>query len=134
MLTDQEMLRYIYQGAEMGCNGINGILPYVADRSLMGALETQRQSYQSLRHQAAAMLNQRGLEPQGIHTASEVRAVTDTSASHLAEMVIEGNATGVTKMQKHLNDYHAGDAHVRALAEKQLKQAQENIEQMKSFL
>ena len=37
-------------------------------------------------------------------------------------------------MQKHLNDYHAGDAHVRALAEKQLKQAQENIEQMKSFL
>ncbi|MBS5703582.1 MAG: hypothetical protein KHW93_07070, partial [Butyricicoccus pullicaecorum] len=84
MLTDQEMLRYIYQGAEMGFNGINGILPYVADRSLMGALETQRQSYQSLRHQAAAMLNQRGLEPQGIHTAaklfsrvaSEVRAVT----------------------------------------------------------
>ncbi len=126
----------------MGCNGINGILPYVADRSLLGALETQRQSYQSLRHQAAAMLNQRGLEPQGIHTAaklfsrvaSEVRAVTDTSASHLAEMVIEGNTMGVTKMQKHLNDYHAGDAHVRALAEKQLKQAQENIEQMKSFL
>lgn len=142
MLTDQEMLRYIYQGAEMGCNGINGILPYVADHSLMATLETQRQSYQSLRHQAAAMLNQRGLEPQGIHTAaklfsrvaSEVRAVTDTSASHLAEMVIERNATGVTKMQKHLNDYHAGDAHVRALAEKQLKQAQENIEQMKSFL
>ncbi len=142
MLTDQEMLRYIYQGAEMGCSSINGILPYAADRSLLGVLETQRQSYQSLRHQAAAMLNQRGIEPQSVHTAakffsrvaSEVRAVTDTSPSHLAEMVIQGNTLGAAKMQKHLNDYHAGDAHVRALAEKQLRQAQENIQQMKSFL
>lgn len=142
MLTDQEMLRYIYQGAEMGCSSINGILPYAADRSLSDALETQRQSYQGLRHQAAAMLNQRGIEPQGAHTAaklfsrvvSEVRAVTDTSPSHLAEMIIQGNTLSASRIQKHLNDYHAGDAHIRALAEKQLRQTQENIEQMKSFL
>lgn len=142
MLTDQEMLRYIYQNAETSQNGIHGILPYVTSHPLQKALEEQQKTHTRVYHQAAAMLNQRGTTPQGTNlaaklftrVAAEARAVTDTSPSHLAEMLIEKNTAGMAKMQKHLNNFHAGDAHIRALAEEQIKTAQENIEQMKPFL
>ena len=142
MLTDQEMLRYIYQGAEMGSSGIDNILSYAADDAFRKALKDQQTQYQTLQQQAAVLLTQRGLELKGAGTAaklfsrisSEAQAITDSSSSHLAEIVIRGNTMGATKIQKHLHDYHAGDAQIRALAEQEIQTAQDGIKQMNRFL
>ncbi len=142
MINDVEMLTYVLQNAEMGCQGIASIRKRNHDSKVDGVLCEQLIKYGKIYHCANNMLRNRGAE---IHHVSPVtKAMTryaadrdlkrDSSASHIAEMMIKGNTMGVNKMTRHIRNYDGSDRNVSVLAQKMLDTEQENISEMKPFL
>jgi len=134
MLTEAELLQYIYQTTEMGRDGIQSVLPHAEDETFHQALEQQLTEYEKLYGATGKMLRERGQEPKGLNPMvkassemmSAMKTMADHSTSKIAEMMIQGN--------KHLHDYHGKDERVRDLANKLLKTEEANIQQMKKFL
>ena len=61
-------------------------------------------------------------------------SMKDNTPSHIAEMMIQGNAMGLTKITRRLGEYDGEDKAICGLAGKLLSTEQNNIEQMKRFL
>ncbi len=142
MINDVEMLTYVLQNAEMGCQGITSVRKSLRDSRVDGALCEQLIKYGKLYHCANNMLRNRGAEIR--HVSQMTKAMTkyaaqrdlkrDSSSSHIAEMMIKGNTMGVNKMTRHIRDYDGKDPHVSKLAKKMLDTEEENIREMKAFL
>ena len=142
MLNENQLLNHIYQTAEMGQEGIRSVLKYAEEPRLVSALNTQMGEYERLQNAAGSMLQARGEPPKGLgpvakassEMMSAVKAMTDRSASNIAEMMIQGSTMGVTKSLRTIRDCDVKDDGVRRLADKLLKTEQANIEEMKRFL
>ena len=142
MLTETELLNYIYQATQMGQVGSQSVLPRAKEENFRRALKQQLIEYETLYKTTGKMLRVRGEEPKGLNpiakTSSEfmaaLKTMADPSTSNIAEMMIQGNTMGMTKSIQHLHDYHGKDERVRDLANKLLQTEQANIEQMKSYL
>ncbi len=142
MINDAEMLTYVLQNAEMGCQGINTVRKRVHDSKVDGLLCDHLVKYGKIYHCANTMLRNRGEEIH--HINPMLKAMTrmaaqrdlkrDSSSSHIAEMMIKGNTMGVNKMSKHIREYNGNDRNVCALASKMFDTEQENIREMKAFL
>ena len=142
MLSESQLLNHIYQTAEMGQEGIRSVLKYTDEPQLTRALNSQLAEYEQLQNSAGSMLQARGEQPKGlgpmVKASSEVmstmKAMTDRSATNIAEMMIQGSTMGVTKSLRTIRDCDMKDDGVRRLADKLLKTEQANIEEMKRFL
>lgn len=142
MSSENQLLGHIYQTAEMGREGIQSVLKYAGEPKLVSALNSQMDEYEQLQNAAGALLQARGEPPKGIgpmaRVSSEVmstmKAMTDRSASNIAEMVIQGSTMGVTKSLRTIRDCDLRDNGVRRLADRLLETERANIEQMKRFL
>lgn len=142
MLTETQLLNHIYQTAEMGVEGIDTVLRYAQNPRLIDALTAQRTEYEKLQSSAGSMLHARGEPSKGIspvarlssEAMSTMKAMTDRSATNIAEMMIQGSTTGVTKSLRTIRDCDLRDGEVRDLADKLLYTEQSNIEEMKKFL
>ena len=142
MINDVEMLTYVLQNAEMGCQGITSVRKRLKDSRVDGVLCEQLIKYGKIYHCANNMLKNRGAEIR--HVSFVTKAMTryatdrdlkrDPSASHVAEMMIKGNTMGVNKMSRHIRNYDGNDPHVSTLAKKMLDTEEENIREMKAFL
>ena len=88
------------------------------------------------------MLRELGGQPENISAMSKIssqmmttmKTMTDSSVSHIADMMIQGSSMGVTKIIQHKNDYDQSNPRITALADKLLKTEQNNIEELKKFL
>ena len=142
MLSENQLLNHIYQTAEMGREGIQSVLKYTGEPKLVSALNSQMDEYEQLQNAAGAMLQARGEPPKGIgpmakvssEVMSTMKAMTDRSASNIAEMMIQGSTMGVTKSLRTIRDCDLRDNGVRRLADQLLETERANIEQMKRFL
>ena len=142
MLSENQLLNHIYQTAEMGREGIQSVLKYAGEPKLVSALNSQMDEYEQLQNAAGALLQARGEPPKGIgpmaRVSSEVmstmKAMTDRSASNIAEMVLQGSTMGVTKSLRTIRDCDLRDNGVRRLADRLLETERANIQQMKRFL
>ena len=142
MLSENQLLNHLYQTAEMGREGIQSVLKYAGEPKLVSALNSQMDEYEQLQNAAGALLQARGEPPKGIgpmaRVSSEVmstmKAMTDRSASNIAEMMIQGSTMGVTKSLRTIRDCDLRDNGVRRLADRLLETERANIEQMKRFL
>ena len=142
MLSENQLLNHIYQTAEMGGEGIRSVLKYAEEPKLINALNSQLTEYERLRNDAGSLLQARGEPPRGLgpvakassEVMSTVKAMTDRSATNIAEMMIQGSTMGVTKSLRTMRDCEMKDGEVRRLADKLLKTERANIEEMKRFL
>ena len=142
MINDVEMLNYVLQNAEMGCQGIASVRKRVHDSSVDNVLCEQLVRYGKIYHCANNMLRNRGAEIH--HISPMTKAMTryaanrdlkrDSSSSHIAEMMIKGNTMGVNKMTRHIRSYDGNDSNIRLLAKKMLDTEEEHIREMKVFL
>lgn len=141
-MRDIELLQYIHETAAMGIEGLQDVSGRVHDSGLMKCVQSQIREYQSIAIEAAKLLKSMGetpKEPSGMARMSAgmmsaMQTMTDSSASKISELVINGNHMGITKGLKHLHDYAGDDDRIRRLAEKLLATEQANVEQMKPFL
>lgn len=142
MINDVEMLTYVLQNAEMGCQGITSVRKRLKDSKVDGVLCEQLIKYGKIYHCANNMLKNRRAEIRNVSpvTKAMTRYATDRdlkrdpSASHVAEMMIKGNTMGVNKMSRHIRNYDGNDPHVSTLAKKMLDTEEENLREMKAFL
>lgn len=142
MINDVEMLTYVLQNAEIGCQGITSVRKNMHDSKVDGVLCEHLIKYGKIYHCANNMLRNRGAEIH--HISPMTKAMTryaaqrdlkrDASSSHIAEMMIKGNTMGVNKMSRHIRQYDGQDPHVQTLARKMLETEEENIGELKNFL
>lgn len=142
MLNDIEMLQSIRKTAQMGCQGIEEILPLSKEEKFRKALDTQKQEYSKIEQEADRLLAAKKADPQdisamakmGSKTMTMMKTMQDDSDEHLAEMMYQGSAMGVTKIIRNMREFSGNDSEVRALAQRLLKTEENNMEQMKRFL
>ena len=141
-MNDIDLLSHVYQTAEMGQDGIRSVLRCSQNPDLNKALLRQMEEYDRLHNAAERMLLERGVQPEGVgamakmssEMMSAMKTMVDSSATKIAEMMIQGSTMGVTKSLRTLRDCGTAEEPVRQLAEKLLKTEQSNIEEMKGFL
>ncbi|MBQ1238661.1 MAG: hypothetical protein II118_06640 [Ruminococcus sp.] len=142
MINDAEMLTYILQSAEMGCQGIKHVREGKCSRALDTVLCNQMARYGKIYSTAGSMLKNLGEDIHRISPLARKMAQLsaardlrrDPSGSHIAEMMIKGNTMGVNKMAQHLRDYDRTDPNVTLLAKKMLDVEQAHIGELRSFL
>lgn len=142
MLNDEEMLQLIMKNAEMGCLGISDVKPYASNADLKSALQSQNLEYGHIYHNAYSVLKHRGYSPSKIgkfvsamaSAKARYEMKNDSSDSHIAEMMIQGNTMGVQKIAQRIRQYDGDNELVGKLADKLMSTEQANIEQMKSYL
>lgn len=142
MINNNEMLTYIAQNAEMGCCGISQIKGYAKDDNLKKALRTQMIEYGRIVNNANNMLKNNNEEVQRLspivrkmtkHMAKRHMEKDDTD-SHIAQMMINGNIKGVSKIVDRMRQYDKSDEKVEQLARKLLETEYNNITQMTEFI
>lgn len=142
MLNKNEMLTYIAQNAEMGCCGIANIKNYAKDDGLKKALRIQLIEYGKIYSNANSMLRNSNENVQRVNPI--VRRMTkqvtkrhmerDNSDSHIAQMMINGNIKGVSKIVDRMRQYDKSDPKVENLAKKLLETEYNNIQSMTPFI
>ncbi len=141
-MQDVELLQFVYKTAEMGAKSLDDLLPSVGDSKLRAALGHQTREYREISASAAAMLKSHGETPKDPGLAARLSAefmtaaktMADSSASNIAQMVIQGSTMGVAKGIQHLNDYAGNDPRVRSLAQTLIQTEEQNLDQMKKYL
>ncbi|MEA5011825.1 MAG: hypothetical protein VB100_08915 [Angelakisella sp.] len=142
MLQDTQMLQRIYENAGTGLYSIQTILPKSTDSHVTAELMSYNSRLKNISDRAQQMLQGRGVECQeqeimskmGIWTGIQMNTLLDQSASHIAEIVIQGNTMGITQMTTELNSSSVISPEVRQLADEFVNIQRSNIELMKSYL
>lgn len=141
-MNDNDLLNSTYQGAQMGCEGINHLIQLTDDTSFRNALENEFEEYQQIISSANEIMQEQSSKPKDLglmakassYISTSLDTLMDKSTSHMAEMMIEGNTMGITQITKDIKEYQGQDKRVMNLANKLLKTEQANIEEMKNFL
>ena len=143
MQNDHEMLNSIRQTTQMGCYGIQTVLPECEDPELAGALRQQLSEYARLFDEADRLLEVHGGRKKDINPMAKygsamtsmmkVRASRDPG-SKIAELMLQGNTRGMIKSIHNSRTMETLDPKVSALSNRLLQTEQANIDQMKRFL
>lgn len=142
MLNDIEMLNAIAKNSQMGCKGIEEIMEYTKTEKFRKALEAQKEEYDSIYKEAEKMIIERKEKMEDISpvakmsskTMTMMKTMQDDSEEHLAEMMYQGSAMGVTKIIRNQREYGGTNPKICDLAERLLKTEENNMEQMRKFL
>ncbi len=139
---NEELLNYIHQNSEMGIGTIEHLLVINTEDEFRKTLDSQMDEYKTINIKAAEMLHDSNKEAKDVSAMSKVssnmmidmKTLTDKSASHISEMLIQGNTMGIIQMTKRLNQYVNADKKVIDLANRLLAFEHRNIEECKKFL
>lgn len=143
MSDTYKLLECIYKGSQMGINAIDNVIHSIKeDQSILDELKTQLEEYKIINDKAKTMLHEYGAEEKGINPmakissdiSTKVNTIIDSSTSHIAEMMMQGNAMGIIKIIKAMNEYSDADEKAKDLGNKLLDTEQSNFEKMKKFL
>lgn len=142
MINDIEMLNYIRKNTKMGCQEIDEILPYANDEKFRKILETQKEEYGRIFEEADHLLHERNEKPEDIAAMTKfsskamtmIKTMNDPSVNHLAEMMYQGNAMGVTKILRHEREYGGTNPKICELSHRLLKTEENNMAEMRKFL
>ena len=136
------MINYIRQNVDMGISGLEKVIPHARSLNFRSALESQLREYQQLSASADAMLNRMGgrevdapaFSRVTAQIMTSVKSMTYGSDSEIAEDMIKGTTTGITKLSRHLTEYGERRDEVYDLSKRVISFEENNIEEMKKYL
>lgn len=147
MLTKQsqdpniELLNYVYQNAKMGSQSIAQILPKIDNQEFQSVLLDQLSQYQNIVSQASNMLSNFNASPKecmmdklSSKAGIAFNTMTNTSTSHIAEMIINGNTMGIIDITKKINQAENCSQDVCNLCNDLVEIEEQNTDNMKQFL
>ena len=137
-----EFLNYIYQNAEMGKTTISQLIDIAEDQSLKQCLQSQFREYNQIFDMADNKIKKFQEKSKGLGTMTKLKTyiminintIKDKTASHIAEMMIQGSSMGIVDITKKLKEYNNAEKDIIELGNRLLKFEQQNIEEMKTFL
>ena len=142
MEQEIKLLEAVVKCSEMG----QGTLDHLADVNENGVfadtMRIQRGEYESIREEASRMLLSLGEDPgqlsafEKLSTAVGIKmnTLTDKSARHMAEMLIQGSTMGIVDLTKAIRDNPGAGRDALALADRLLRSMQRDVEELKSYL
>lgn len=137
-----ELLNFIFQNSEMGTNTLTELIEISGDVPFEQLLIKQLEGYKAINKEAAALIEGEDREPKGINKFNQIKTyfmikantLNNHSASHFAEMMIQGSVMGTIDLCKKLNTYTEAKTEIRALAQRLLEFEESNVEELKKYL
>ena len=108
----EEILAEIYRNVQLALESISDILPEVEDEAIRNEIVKEHEEYEKIGARAAVLAKNKGhqiKEPNVFKKAMmwgsiKMNTLTDNSASHIAEMMIQGTVMGITSLKASLSD------------------------------
>ena len=142
--VNAEMLDRMYKNVKMGSDSMINIMSRVKDSELRQELTDQLEKYEKYGNQVGKMIYDLSGTPreEGVITklssklGMAMNTMTDSTTSHLAQMVIEGATMGMTDMTKIVREYENAPCSEDALSlARQIAEFEDgSIENLKKFL
>ena len=143
-IREAELLEQIYKNVKMGADSIVKLLPKVSDGKFKTDLTDQLNGYEAIAAKAKSGLKELGVEAKEENAMTRLWAsigmtmstLTDSTDSHLAEMVAEGSTMGITDGIKLLREYENKDVSESALklAREVISFEESNLERAKRYI
>ncbi len=139
---DEELLNYVFQNSEMGSDTISKLIEISQDETFKRQLKTQKKEYDAMKDDAKKLLKESGKTEDELSAFDKIRTyiminmqtLTDKSNSHIAQMLMEGSAMGITQALRKLRSYTEVGSGARSLMEKLLHMEENNFEQLKKYI
>ncbi len=138
------LLCAIYKNVDMASSGLLDLMPKVKDAQLKSDMTIQLSRYDGFAARAAKLMAEMGVKPKEKSTitklsakmGSAVNTMMDSTASHLAEMIIEGTTMGMNDMFREIREGEKARAGEKALdlARDVCAYEEKVIEDMKEYL
>lgn len=144
MLTsaDLAVLNEAYRNSRMGLEAINTVISKVDDEDLALDLNRQAVRFLSFEDKVTEKIREANKQPENtstmgkamLWTSIQANTLLDTSTEHLAELMIQGNARGITDLMKAVKANKSAKKEYCELAEELMDFEEKNISQLKSYL
>ncbi len=138
-----KVLDELNKGACMGMDAIQFILNKVKEESLKEELNKQYTKYKEISDKIKELYPEYNQENQPHETGPinkvmtwygiEMKTLTDSSTSHIAELLLQGTNMGIIEGRKLLN-HKSTDEQVHPLVEEYVSIQEEAVEKLKTFL
>ena len=134
----------IYKNVKMGSDLIVTMMPKIDDQQLKADVTEQLASYEKYATKVKKMIKKAGEEPKEESSISKFMAkmgvqmntLTDSTTSHLAEMMIQGSVMNVTDLLRKIHESEitdGGSAEI-CMAREIVSFEEKNIEKFKEYL
>lgn len=144
MLTNADLavLNEAYRSSRKGVETINTVISKVYDDDLALDLNRQAVHFLAFEDKAAEKIRKASERPEGASavekaaswTALQAGTLLNTSTGHVAELMIEGNAKGITDLMKTVKKNQEAKREYCELAEELMDFEEKNIECLKNYL
>jgi len=134
----------LYKNIKMGADSIINIMPKVENGELREELTAELNRYEDFAKQLSDLLYSIGGKPEEEGVFSKLMAkagmamntMMDSTASHIAQMMIEGATMGITENTKLIREYENKPCSEKALtlAKETVRFMEDSVERMKKYL
>lgn len=141
MEYNYELLKEVYQNAEMSKDIIGRMIKICDDSNFRAALAEEFAEYHEVMGQAKSIIDEKGY-PIRTNKAGKAAAMSgitlntliDKTSTHLAEMMVQGSTMGVIDMKRALKTYTGADDTITKIANKLCETEQNNVRKMLEFV
>lgn len=138
----QKLLQVIVENGRMGEDACDQLLSKTDDVNMRQELMLLKQQYAEGVRDAEKRLYDMGVQPQskgmgarmGMWMGMQINTAADRSASHIADILIQGATMGVVEITKARNSFSEADAEAQGVAANMITRQQEAIDRLKAFL
>jgi hypothetical protein len=142
--AERALLDKMYKNVKMGSDSLINIMNRVSDEGLRRELTSQLTKYEDYAKQVSKRIYDCGGTPREENVVAKMSAkmgmamntMTDSTTSHLAEMVIQGATMGMTDMRKNITEFSDSDVSPDTITlAKDIATFEDNsVEKLKKFL
>ena len=139
-----QLLSELYKNMKMGADAIINVSSKVGEGELRDELARQLDTYESFSKKIGMLIYESGNEPKEENIMSKMASkvgmamntLTDSTESHIAQMMIEGATMGITENTKLVNEYEEKNISEEALklGKDSVKFMEDTVEKLKKFL
>ena len=142
MNQTEKLLQSIIENARLGEDACDQLLSRAEELKIREELMLEKQNYAATVRDAECMLQEMGMRPRpkgmmarmGMWMGMQMDTMTDRSASHIADMLIQGSTMGIVEITKARNSLPDADGKAHGIAADMITKQQEAIDRLKAFL
>lgn len=142
--TAEELLEGTYRNVRMCADSLLDLLPHVKEEELKSEMTTEISVYEAFSSRIVKEMREHGVTPSEINPIARFSAkmgtfwhtLTDPSAPHIAQMILEGTTMGVGNLLRALREAENTGVpeHVLTIARDVCNYEEETMDRIKSFL
>lgn len=144
MIRNEEVsvLKESRRNTRMAIDAIDTVLNKVYDEDLAYDLNCQANKFRELDRKIQRTMRREGITPKEgsrvekamLWSSIQANTLLNTSTSHVADMMIQGNTRGITDLMKVTHNNKIAGSYANELANELMDFEEKNIQKLKSYL